>query len=68
MHSIAPGHGDPNRIARAAVTNTDQRLFVGSFLGPATLEVMDAMTWDAILNWASRFLMPWRRAIQPKSE
>lgn len=33
----------------------------------ATLPVIDAMTSDAILNCASRLVMPWRRAIHWKS-
>jgi hypothetical protein len=33
----------------------------------ATLEAIEAMTAEAILNAASRFSMPWRRAIQAKS-
>src|SRR6516162_5513151 len=32
-----------------------------------TLEVIEAMTVDAILNWSLRFLIPCRRAIQSKS-
>ena len=32
-----------------------------------TLEVIEPITVDAILNWSLRFLMPWRRAIQSKS-
>jgi hypothetical protein len=38
---------------------------VGYF--PFTLEVIEPITVDAILNWSLRFLMPWRRAIQSKS-
>lgn len=33
----------------------------------ATLDVIDAMTSDAILNAATRSVMRWRRAIQKKS-
>src|SRR5262245_49142103 len=32
-----------------------------------TLDVIDAMTVDAILNWSLRFSIPLRRAIQLKS-
>jgi hypothetical protein len=32
-----------------------------------TLDVMDAITFDAVLNWSGRFSMPCRRAIQAKS-
>ena len=32
-----------------------------------TLDVMDEITPDAILNWSLRFLIPCRRAIQSKS-
>jgi hypothetical protein len=32
-----------------------------------TLDVIEAITSDAILNCASRSAMPWRRAIQAKS-
>jgi hypothetical protein len=32
-----------------------------------TLDVMDAITVEAILNWSLRFLIPCRRAIQSKS-
>ena len=32
-----------------------------------TLEVIEPITVDAILNWSLRFVMPWRRAIQSKS-
>src|SRR6516165_2211863 len=39
--------------------------YAGYFL--VTLEVIDAITSEAILNCASRFLIPCRRAIQPKS-
>src|SRR6516225_4656611 len=35
-------------------------------LAALTVEVMDATTPVAILNCASRSVMPWRRAIQPK--
>ena len=34
---------------------------------PATLEVIEAITSEAILNCASLSVMPWRRAIQAKS-
>ena len=32
-----------------------------------TLDVMEAMTVEAVLNWSLRFLIPCRRAIQLKS-
>src|SRR5262249_39401875 len=32
-----------------------------------TLDVMEVITLDAILNWSLRFSIPCRRAIQPKS-
>jgi hypothetical protein len=32
-----------------------------------TLEVMELITLDAILNWSLRFSIPCRRAIQSKS-
>ena len=32
-----------------------------------TLDVMEAITIDAILNWSARSTMPWRAAIQAKS-
>jgi hypothetical protein len=32
-----------------------------------TLDVIDAITIDAILNWSARLTMPWRAAIQAKS-
>jgi hypothetical protein len=39
----------------------------GDIYFPFTLEVIDAMTIDAILNCSLRFVMPWRAAIQAKS-
>ena len=51
------GHRGPSRVA------ADDRLYDRGL----TLAVIEAMTVAAILNWASRSVMWWRRLIHSKS-
>ena len=51
---------------RAAPAGVSDRLAICRYFA-FTLDVMDAITPEAILNWSLRLLMPCRRAIQSKS-
>ena len=58
------GAGEKKRLRPPSAPEPfHERLGVQAF----TLDVIDAITIDAILNWSARLKMPWRAAIQAKS-
>ena len=65
-------NGEQGRLRKPYLVAPDNRVpgaFVKNLYSylPVTLAVIEAITSDAILNWASRSEIPWRRAIQAKS-